>query len=63
MKVRITDCGENVKLKFTSTFNGTVSSWEDILSRQGATAIIATLNSVIHGEVDSAVLDLPEMGE
>ena len=62
MKVKVRDCGDNIKIKFISTFNGTVSSWEDILSRGSATAVLDTLHSVIHGKVDSADLDLPELG-
>lgn len=62
MKVKIRNAGEGIILKFTSDFNGKVSSWEDGLSRPSANAVLETLHSVLHGKVDSAELDLPELG-
>ena len=61
MKVKIIDRGDNIQLKFTSEFNGTVSSWEDGISRPTANVILESLGNVLHGKVDKADLDLPDL--
>jgi len=63
MKIKLRDLGEAIQIRFTSTYKGTTSTWDDAVSRQSARVISEALNNILNGKVESVVLDLPELGE